>query len=128
MTDLVQRLRDAAARKWPDPHVAAHSMFSEAADEIERLRGAMAADDERLRKAGERVGIGCDTAEAMADETERRVRRHDHRGSLWLIAGGKVCWCYQCGAWRPNTTGRMRWHRTTGIGGPNPGMLGDGRP
>ncbi len=54
-------------------------------DEIERLREAlanharecvevpMAADEERLRVAGERVGLwfGCDTPEHMADEIER---------------------------------------------------------
>lgn len=42
-------------------------------DDIERLRGAMRADDDRLMTAGVRVGIvfGCDTAEAMADEIER---------------------------------------------------------
>lgn len=40
--------------------------------ENDTLRGAMAANDERLRVAGERVGIiaGCDTAELMADEIE----------------------------------------------------------
>lgn len=42
-------------------------------DENTRLRGAMAADDERLRKAAERVGIvsGCDAPEWMAEEIER---------------------------------------------------------
>jgi hypothetical protein len=52
----------------------------------------------------------------------RRAKRHDHRGSLWLLAGGAICWCYQCGAWRPSTPGRMKWHKTTGIDGPNPAM------
>lgn len=39
---------------------------------IAELKGAMRADDERLRKAGQRVGIirGCDTAEAMADRIQ----------------------------------------------------------
>lgn len=43
-----------------------------------KLRGAMHADDERLRTAGERVGIvaGCDTAEQMADEIIR-LREYD---------------------------------------------------
>ena len=42
-------------------------------EEIELTRGAMAADDERLRKSAARVGIvcGCDAAEEMADEIER---------------------------------------------------------
>ena len=58
-----------ARADWP-ALIKAHQ---EAMDEIDTLRGAMAADDERLRKAGERVGIdqGCDTAEWMADEIER---------------------------------------------------------
>jgi hypothetical protein len=37
MSDLIERLRDAAARKWPDPDVARHSLFAEAADTIARL-------------------------------------------------------------------------------------------
>jgi hypothetical protein len=49
-------------------------------------------------------------------------KKHDHRQSLWLIAGGRLCWCYQCGAWRPNTPGKMQWYKPTGIGGPNPAM------
>lgn len=38
--DLIRRLREAAAKKWPDPHVAAHSTFSEAADRIAALEAA----------------------------------------------------------------------------------------
>ena len=48
-------------------------------------------------------------------------KRHDHRQSLWIIAGGHILWCYQCGAWKMNEHG-ARWHRTTGIGGQNPAM------
>lgn len=48
--------------------------------------------------------------------------KHDHRQSLWIIGGGTILWCYQCGAWRPNTPGRMRWYRHVGIGGANPAM------
>ena len=60
--------------------------------------------------------------------TEKK-KKHDHRSSLWLIAGGAICWCYQCGAWtlnrlRKHGEPRDRWHRTTGIGGPNPAMKG----
>lgn len=46
--------------------------LDEAETEIERLRGAMGADDQRLRAAAERVGLafGCDSADAMADEIE----------------------------------------------------------
>ncbi len=64
--DIVTRLRDQDAYADSD-------ICHDAADEIERLRGAMAADDKRLREAGQRVGIiqGCDTPDAMADEIER---------------------------------------------------------
>jgi len=51
--------------------------------------------------------------------------KHDHRQSIWLIAGGHIVWCYQCGAWRPNTPERMRWYKTTGIGGKNPALKKD---
>lgn len=55
--------------------------------------------------------------------------RHDHRQSLWIIAGGTLLWCYQCGAWRVNRAGKeWVWHRTAGIGGENPAMLGKVRP
>ena len=48
----------------------AASVVTALQEEITTLRGAMKADDERLRNAGERVGIfaDCDTAEMMADE------------------------------------------------------------
>lgn len=55
----------------------------------------------------------------------RKERKHDHRRSLWIIAGGALLWCYRCGAWRPNRPGRGRWHAPTGPGGKNPAM---GRP
>lgn len=47
------------------------------------------------------------------------MKRHDHRQSTWLIAGGSIIWCYQCGAWRMNMAAG-KWHRPTGIGGENP--------
>jgi hypothetical protein len=50
--------------------------------------------------------------------------RHDHRQSLWIIAGGALLWCYRCGAWRVNKAGRMRWHTPTGPRGKNPAMDG----
>ena len=57
----------------------------------------------------------------MADD-----KRHDHRASMWLIAGGTVMWCYQCGAWKLNLpNARREWHKPTGIGGPNPAMKAD---
>ena len=48
--------------------------------------------------------------------------KHDHRKSIWLIAGGHIIWCYRCGAWRPNVLGRMQWHKPTGPNGENPAM------
>lgn len=48
--------------------------------------------------------------------------KHDHRQSLWLIAGGAICWCYRCGAWRRNTPEHRKWHKPTGPQGENPAM------
>lgn len=55
-------------------------------------------------------------------DAERAQKRHDHRQSLWIICGGALLWCYQCGAWTVNKRheGRVRWHHPTGLGGPNP--------
>ncbi len=59
--------------------------------------------------------------------------RHRHERSSWVIAFGKVEWCYQCGAWRyllrpiPPTGGyepASKWQRPTGIGGRNPAVKG----
>lgn len=77
--DIVERLLEISANRAgggpsspnydPDLLCAA----SDAADEITRLRGAQAADDERLSRAAQRVGVhsGCDAAEWMADEIAR---------------------------------------------------------
>lgn len=56
--------------------------------------------------------------------TVRQVAKHDHRQSLWIIAGGNLLWCYRCGAWRPNSPGRVMWHKPTGHDGDNPAMRG----
>jgi hypothetical protein len=48
-------------------------------------------------------------------------KRHDHRQSLWIVCGGLVLWCYQCGAWRLNTKDG-KWYRPVGVGGENPAM------
>lgn len=52
--------------------------------------------------------------------------RHRHEQTMWLICGGSVAWCYQCGAWKYNfkTTEPNRWQKPTGLGGPNPAMKG----
>lgn len=62
--------------------------------QITTLRGAMKADDERLRAAGERVGIfaDCDTAEMMADEITRlRAALADERKRALEEAGECGC-------------------------------------
>ena len=48
-------------------------------------------------------------------------KRHDHRQSLWIVCGGLVLWCYQCGAWRLNMKDG-KWYRPVGVGGENPAM------
>lgn len=57
--------------------------------------------------------------------------RHRHERSSWLIAGGQIEWCYQCGAWRhlrrdPALANAFvaasLWLRPSGIGGANPAM------
>lgn len=55
--------------------------------------------------------------------------RHRHERSSWLLAGGHIMWCYQCGAIRDMkkvlTNGvafadGSKWRKPTGIGGKNP--------
>jgi hypothetical protein len=57
--------------------------------------------------------------------------RHRHERSSWLIAGGHIEWCYQCGAWRQLRrdpalanafVAASPWQRPSGIGGVNPVM------
>jgi len=79
MTDLLERLRSwAQNEEMIDQYYTDHGVdCNEAADEIERLkaelqltRGAMVADDERLRAAAVKAGVtdfGCDTADHLAD-------------------------------------------------------------
>lgn len=50
-----------------------------------------------------------------------KKKRHDHRRSTWIIAGGALLWCYCCGAWRLNEKG-AKWHRPTGDEMDNPAM------
>lgn len=54
---------------------------------------------------------------AVADK-----KKHDHRQSLWAIAGGHVLWCYQCGAWKLARDAENKWQKPAGIGGTNPAM------
>ena len=50
-----------------------------------------------------------------------RTKKHDHRQSIWVIAGGYLLWCYRCGAWKINDP-TMPWHRPTGMNGKNPAI------
>lgn len=47
--------------------------------------------------------------------------KHDHRQSLWLIAGGYIVWCYRCGSWAMNEP-KAEWNYPTGKNGANPAM------
>lgn len=53
----------------------------------------------------------------------KKKRYHDHRTSVWLIAGGNVVWCYVCGAWRYNKPGRQLWCKPTGDATKTPAMV-----
>lgn len=62
-----------------------------------------------------------------------KPKKHDHRGSIWIISNGRLLWCYQCGAWGYNVSAEERklmlgtipaWYRPTGLGGPNPAVGG----
>lgn len=82
--------------------------------EMKRLRGTIAADDERLRIAGERTGLpfGCDTAEHMADELlslreevkrlreftwfDRLDSRHKPTYVLHLLNEGEISFAKAC--------------------------------
>jgi hypothetical protein len=48
--------------------------------------------------------------------------KHDHRRSMWLIAGGHIAWCYQCGAWRGLWVRGLPWHHPSGKDGENPAL------
>lgn len=59
----------------------------------------------------------------------KKGARHRHERSSWLICGGHIEWCYQCGAWRqlkqvdPGCfVAISKWTKPTGIGGINPAM------
>jgi len=57
----------------------------------------------------------------------KKRKKHDHRSSTWLIANGRLIWCYRCGAWAYNVNAEDRkvlggpaWYRPTGLDGANP--------
>lgn len=62
--ELIERLRDAAARKWPDPDVARHSLFAEAADTIARLESERDAARETARRLMEAEQAALGRADA----------------------------------------------------------------
>lgn len=53
--------------------------------------------------------------------TPETKKRHRHEQSMWIVAGGHLLWCYQCGAIRGTATG-TRWQKPSGIGGKNPAL------
>lgn len=50
------------------------------------------------------------SAEDGVQEAEGEAMKHDHRKSMWMICGGLVLWCRECGAWR-NANGGKGWIR-----------------
>lgn len=75
--ETIRQLQDAFARCQEVQQATAETWRIEhdhMAEQIRLLRGAMAADDERLRRAAEQAGIlyvSCDTAEALAEQIAR---------------------------------------------------------
>lgn len=75
--ETIRQLRDAFARCQEVQQATAETWrieHDQMAEQIRLLRGAMAADDERLRRAAEQAGIlyvSCDTAEALAEQITR---------------------------------------------------------
>ena len=80
-----------------------------------------------------------ETALAVSEASQAAIKlknavatpRHRPERNSWLIAGGAIEWCYQCGAWRSlrpvNDTSNVltatsKWQRPSGIGGLNPAM------
>ena len=68
---IVEQLREAAERKWPHEEQRRYSLFTEAADEIERLRAEVEALRRRLdcidhalmqRMRGDPIGAAIDAA------------------------------------------------------------------
>lgn len=87
---LIERLRDAADRKWPDPNVARYSLFAEAADTIARLEAERDAARvsiptetmEREFSAHHRRGYEKGRREAM-EECARIADEHARRNYPW---------------------------------------------
>ena len=83
-----QEVQQATAETWRIEH-------DQMAEQIRLLRGAMAADDERLRRAAEQAGIlyvSCDTAEALAEQIARlsaQVRKLEAELALARSAGSR---------------------------------------
>lgn len=64
---------------------------------------------------------------------EVHLQPHRHERTSWLICGGNIEWCYQCGAWRqlqrvaPGNVLHAAggWNKPSGIGGENPAVKGE---
>lgn len=61
---------DLRSARWAASVAREKERANAAEARVKELEGTIRADDERLRRAGERTGIfaGCDTAEWLADE------------------------------------------------------------
>ena len=76
-----QEVQQATAETWRIEH-------DQMAEQIRLLRGAMAADDERLRRAAEQAGIlyvSCDTAEALAEQIARLSAEVEEQRSFEIL-------------------------------------------
>lgn len=58
----------------------------------------------------------------MGDNAEKRCRHNRHW--LYVTPGGRILWCYECGALRTQSGDDPfgRWVRPVGKGGENPAL------
>lgn len=82
MTDLVSRLRELAARKWPDAPNQTHSLFGQAADRIEALE----ADARRYAWLRSRKGLTLRTDGGMWTRQDGSTFINTH----YLAEGGTL--------------------------------------
>lgn len=89
--ETIRQLQDALARCREVQQATAETWrieHDQMAEQIRLLRGAMAADDERLRRAAEQAGIlyvSCDTAEALAEQIARLSAEVEEQRSLEIL-------------------------------------------
>ena len=54
-------------------------------------------------------------------KTKGRRCKSKHR-KCWIVGGGALLWCYECGALGNNQAGGGRWHYPVGPDGKNPAL------